>query len=135
MMDVIYHHEHLQRGMLFRHFLEAYWRAPGPIPPDNQVIGTVRAVVNHGRWVIECPTPECKSAVVAPQTDDMYACVTCGSGWYRIIYPPPDQKRAIEAVLLRREKGRGQLSPTRNWLTTESVRDLLDENAAHGIRE
>jgi hypothetical protein len=80
---------------------------------------TAQAYVNHGRWVVDCPTPYCNEAHLAEP-------VTCGgcSQTYRPAFPA--ERVLIDAALSRRV-----VAETRNWLPSETVADLEAENAAH----
>lgn len=97
-------------------------------PPDDQwLAGSLRPVVNHGRWVVICD--ECGSAQVASRTDRRFWCVDCRpTGWRKVEWPPDDQVTQAEAALAARPDPRAQ-----NWLPwAETVEALRDENAAHG---
>ena len=83
-----------------------------------------RAYVNHGRWVVDCPT--CKGAGLTSRTMKVSCCFDCGHVCTKITFPK--QAKKIEEALLER------LDPaSRNW-TTESLKDLLQENKDHGGR-
>jgi hypothetical protein len=80
---------------------------------------TAQAYVNHGRWVVDCPTPYCNEAHLAGP-------VTC-SGCGRSYGPTfPEDRVLIDAALSRRV-----VVETRNWLPSETVANLEAENAAH----
>jgi hypothetical protein len=110
-----------------------------------------RAYVYAGDWVADCPRPggQCgnveflyrPSRIGGPRDVpvDFYACSHCGMqapvAW-------PDDPHAILAVLSRRP-----VPDTRNWYPADhpvairfglphgqSVRDLEDESAEHGVR-
>lgn len=85
---------------------------------------TVRAYVNHGRWVAECPLEDGYYAVAA-KPGRGFTCA-CHGREYVIAFPP--EFAEIEAVLGRRPALRN-----RNWTPDETVADLERENAAHGI--
>ena len=102
----------------------------GAAPPPTQIIGSIEARVNHGRWVAECPEPLCGFAVVADATAPLLLCGQCGKGWYTVVFPL--EKTAIEVLLLRRPRVAGRPS-TRNWLPGETVAMLALENARRGI--
>lgn len=100
-----------------------------------------QARVNHGRWVVNCRSPLCESAMTLgpPRMDaegrvwpglaigqDTMTCRDCGfvtvdTGW------PPDP-RGIELVLAWRPD-----PATRNWEPGETIGDLLRENVEHGV--
>ena len=80
------------------------------------------AYVNHGRWVVDCPTPYCNEAHLAQPRQR----VTCG-GCTRTYTPRfPTDAALIDAVLSRRI-----VVETRNWVPGETVEQLESENEAH----
>jgi hypothetical protein len=108
-----------------------------------------RAYVYSGDWVADCPREGCANVehLYRPSRRGgprdapigFYLCSYCGAqgdvAW-------PDNRLEILAVLSRRP-----LPATRNWYPTDhpvalrfglphgqSVRDLADENEAHGVR-
>lgn len=104
----------------------------GPLPPLDNVSGTIMAQVNHGRWVIPCPA--CNAAQMCSRQYPYYLCDNCGSPdnngqWRHVVYP--DERDEIEAVLLDRVALHPELAPTRNWTPGETVDDLRRENAEH----
>ena len=83
---------------------------------------TAQAYVNHGRWVMDCPTPYCNEAHHARPLE----LVTCG-GCTRAYTPVfPADAALIDAALSRRV-----VVETRNWLPGETVQQLESENAEH----
>lgn len=102
----------------------------GSLPPTTQVIGDIRAYVNHGRWLAECPSAGCGGAVITDSSDPLFLCYQCGRGWYNVIFPP--QKTTIEALLLVRPRI-GNHPSTRNWIPGETVADLVRQNQERGI--
>lgn len=88
---------------------------------------TVRAFVNHGRWIVQCPF--CPSAQIACDADRRFWCVDChnqavGGAWLRVVWPSKRQRELIEALLLQRPDVR-----TRNWLPHERIEDVQREQA------
>jgi hypothetical protein len=88
------------------------------------------AWVSGGRWIVMCP---CGGAQLASREDHRFFCVDClnaqvGGQWRTVSWP--DDAAAIEAALLRRPE-----SYTRTWLPTETLTDLLAENAEHGVTQ
>jgi hypothetical protein len=77
------------------------------------------AYVNHGRWVVDCPTPYCNEAHLAGP-------VTCDGCSQTYSSRFPADAALIDAVLSRRV-----VVETRNWLPGETVQDLEAENEAH----
>lgn len=85
----------------------------------------VAARANWGRWVADCPY--CPSALwVEPGSTD-FVCGDCHSR-AGIVWPDQETVYAIERLLMQRPN-----VVTRNWEPGETVRDLMVENAAHGI--
>lgn len=84
----------------------------------------VRAVVNQGRWVVECP--DCGSAQLASLDDRRFMCVECANvsvaGLWRPIIVPRDSSQIARLLAQRPEKNR-------NWLPGESLSALREENA------
>ncbi len=93
---------------------------------------SVKAEVNHGRWVARCPF--CTSAQVVTPADARFLCAGadgCANGPVRGAFVPivfPSAQEQIEAALLARPN-----RETRNWTARETVDDLIEENAAHGL--
>jgi hypothetical protein len=91
------------------------------------------AYVSHGWWVADCPRPYCASAehfgnrdgYVGGLTAKGFRCadcrLQCGVEW-------PPNVDDIGYLL-----GQRPVSATRNWRPGETVHDLLQENALHGI--
>ena len=111
----------------------------GPPPPMLQVQGAVRAYINHGRWVVDCPEG-CGGAAMASLKYRVFICPNCGSPgnsgqWYHVIFP--GNFRQIETVLLKRPNKRGVMVPddaeNRNWRTGETLATLERENIEHGV--
>lgn len=108
------------------------------IAPLDHVTGTAEplvARVNHGTWIASCscgarglPTPGMVVFLDVP----LGWCVRCGNqgwggGWRRVVAPPLDERRAIEAVLLLRPN-----VEDRNWEPGETVAVLVAQNREHG---
>ncbi len=86
---------------------------------------TVRAKINHGRWLVLCPN--CPSAEFL-FNDKRFFCSECkneaiGGELYRVIMPM--KKSQIEALLESRSIS------NRNWQYPETVDDLIRENELH----
>lgn len=130
-MEKIVEHQDWAQVPYRRLLAEAYGQQGwGPLPPDSQIIGTVNAYVNHGRWIAECPVSSCGGAVIADPVDLLFICYQCGKGWYNVIFPP--FKTGIERLLLLRPRV-GNHPKTRNWLPTQTLADLIRENQEEGI--
>ena len=86
------------------------------------------AIVNHGRWVVPCPT--CAGAEYARESG-LFMCENCwNSGsrraWLLAVFP--EDREEIEAALIKR------LSPqNRNWTPAETLNDLNQENTERGL--
>lgn len=125
-------HEDAQpyRGM--RDFTADMWRAYQGSPPPQEAgaQGVVDAVVNHGRWLVDCPGG-CRGAQIVSDQWAYFVCVECGSPenggqLYRLRFPA--RRVPMEQLLLRRSDER-----TRNWKVGETEADLQRENDDHGI--
>lgn len=105
-------------------------RIPVANPVGDEAAGDpLYVVVNHGRWVVECPT--CLSAQVADPDDRRFYCVRCLNATNSMQYRPvvwPNEIQAIETALLVRPFAENQ-----NWHPPEMVADLLAENSAHRV--
>lgn len=88
----------------------------------------VRAYLNHGRWVADCP--RCNSSDLADRAKPEFVCRPeyQGCGLVAAIQFPEDYDD-IMAVAAARS------SPlNRNWRPGESVIDMRIENAAHHLQ-
>lgn len=91
--------------------------------------------LNHGRWVIDCPSLTCGGAERVQPWQHLIVCVCadrdfCQHGPYCgtiIQLDWPADRAAIEAVMLFRPL------LNRNWYPGEPVEHLVEENAAHGL--
>lgn len=102
-----------------------------------------RAYVNFGRWVAECPRPECTNALELRPRQDRFVCdsvpdgcgMDCPVEW-------PENASEIWEVLTRRP-----VPKTRNWFPShhltgvlngypngQTVADLLAENKLYGVQ-
>lgn len=96
--------------------------------PDLSPAGVVYAEANHGRWIAKCPRPDCTNALALDPGQTAFACVAQdGCGQTADVVWPPDPD-AIETLLMLRP-----VPGTRNWLPGETLEQLLEENAAHGL--
>lgn len=93
----------------------------------------VTARVNAGRWITDCPDPDCNGAEYVSFDSPVFFCCECrnarwGHDLLSVTVPTPKKRRDIEAYL------RARPAPgTRNWRPEETVADLRDENRAKGI--
>mgnify|MGYP001582552977 CR=1 FL=1 len=118
----------------FRDFLRVlYQRVQGqPLPPVPTVpLPQYQARVNWGRWIVDCP--HCNSALDVTSSDTMAICVDCGTEWFEVVFPPPQQKRPIERALLKRPGNRAKVFSNSNWTPGETVANLERENRERGI--
>lgn len=84
------------------------------------------ARVDWGRWIVECPC----GAGVAVQADWRAAyCLGCGRILTAVIFPPTDEREAVEAVLGMRDQRHQFYFPEKG----ETVATLRAENVAHGL--
>lgn len=96
------------------------------IPVAPHADSTVRvAFITGGDWKVSCPCGN------APATDPEWCvayCFTCGAQYDRVVFPDTPTRLAIERVL-----GRRPGEANRNWLPTETLAELEQENLAHGV--
>lgn len=87
----------------------------------------VPAFANFGRWVVACP--RCPHAVDADAhtRTPVFACDMCGLR-AEVEWPSAEMVHGIERLLLMRPDYTKQ-----NWLPGETLVDLMQENAEHGI--
>ncbi len=105
-------------------------------PPQPGVALGVKAQarVDAGRWLADCPNPDCQGAEYVSFEHPFIFCHECRNGavgnqLIEITVPAPGLRADIETYLLARP-----VPATRNWFPHESVRDLREENRLHGIR-
>jgi hypothetical protein len=87
---------------------------------------TIKAYVNEGRWVADCPL--CAGGIATWPANPDAACLQCGSV-YRVEHPSPEIVREAEAALFAR--------PVRNrhWVPeAETTQDLRHDNIRRGFR-
>ena len=109
-------------------FLKAFWARKQRSLFPTSAQGTVEAVINHGRWLVECPNG-CGGASTVSTKEPFFVCVECGSPennglLYNVKFP--QNKVAIETALMKR------LQHNRNW-AKETVAELEDENRVKGV--
>lgn len=88
------------------------------------------AEVNRSYWAVAC---ECREALDI-DFGELYFCPNClnlayGGKARLVIFPDEKTRREIESVLSLRP-----VPDTRNWLPGETIQDLKDENALHGVK-
>lgn len=105
----------------------ARFAKPGDALPVGVYLGAaLTAEVDQGRWVVRCP--DCAGAELMADSG-LFFCCNCrnqavGHAYRRVTPPSKTQRAQIEAALLARPE-----PENRNWLPSESVADLLAENA------
>jgi len=89
--------------------------------------GTVEARIEYARYIVDCPN--CNSAEFAFE-DNLFFCSQCKNsdiqGKAREVKIPKGRKQ-IEDILGKR------VIASRHWLSTESVKDLQNENLKMGV--
>lgn len=98
----------------------------------------MKAFVNDGRWLVFCADPNCAQAerdwggLRFKKDGTPYGIVGnisfCGN--CRLLSDvsfPADRDRITEVLSAR------PVPETRNWMPGETVEDLIEENAAHGV--
>lgn len=108
---------------------------------NDIAIYTPKARINQGRWVVDCASPICTSAMTLgpPAMDieervwpglsigqDVMTCRDCGYTTQGVEWPP--DPRGIELILSWRPD-----PVTRNWEPHETLTDLVAENLEHGV--
>lgn len=92
----------------------------------------VRAVVNSGRWLVNCPS--CAGAEYADPSDRLFWCASCwniAQDHYPRPVEWPRNAKAIERELIKRPGPHlpGSSSP-RNWVWGETIAQLQMETTA-----
>jgi len=90
------------------------WVAAAPVP----------ARVNHGRWITDCVT--CGKSMLAHPAWRVGCCVECGAVYRDVRFP--ENVDDITNLLLARPR-----RETQNWEPGETLAQLLDDNAQHGV--
>lgn len=85
-----------------------------------------RVRVNWGRWIVDCDSPFCLSAVQVHPGQDWAHCRDCNRTIANLIWP--EDPEAIEVILCMRPD-----EEVRNWVWPETINDLVMENVVHGI--
>lgn len=112
---------------------EKFRRGQVPFAEDAAVTGfrhsdkRLRAYINEGRWVADCP--RCNSGIAVWVGMPDAACYDCGRVFSDIKFPKEAERLRAENVLLKRESLTNMC-----WdPDTESVADLKAENALQGV--
>ncbi len=106
-------------------------RQPRLLPKEVSKEPALHAEINHGRWIVKCPF--CSGAEMAEPGDPRFYCLSCyneqaGGKWLKVIFPSTSHVKKIEAELLKRPK-----KANINWLPTETLKQLQDENNRQGV--
>lgn len=92
------------------------------------IVGASYAYANHGRWVADCShSAACDSAVELRYSTSGFICADC-QRTTEVIWPAIELVESVERLLLMRPNRKNQ-----NWLPTETLADLIHDNAAHGV--
>lgn len=133
--DRILQHEDWQREP-FRRFLTHHLIRHGlPVAGlQDAPQGQVSAYINHGRWVADCPNPDCRGALVVTVADPILLCTDCGNEAnggkpFTVVFPA--QREAIERELMKRPL-LARKAKARNWQPGETIADLRAEAKRFG---
>lgn len=115
----------IERECRMRWQAHANWQLHPTAPP-------LAAEIDKANWRVVCDV--CREAVVIDYGED-YFCPSCLNATFdgkarRVIFPSMQDRARIEALLSLRPNPNN-----RNWLPHETVQDIENENALHGIRE
>lgn len=117
--------------------MDLWWGSRGQrIPQGVSDCVTALAEVHWSEWIARCPY--CPKAMPISIKDPRFSCSRerCQTGGIAgadgaaiaVKLPPAQVLMWIEALLLLRPK-----AENRNWLPTETLKDLIAENVAHHI--
>lgn len=127
-------------------YLKRYHIQYGTEFPDlSDISGEIEAYVNHGRWVVMCPTVyyfadgseiRCNTALLATEQCPIFSCPVCGNinnngKAYKVIFP--SKIKEIEEILLSRPAHHPEYADIRNWYPDETIDQLIEENKRMGI--
>lgn len=106
---------------------------PPPEPPYvDAEAEPATARIYHGKWITECPVPDCGDASFVWLATPLYLCANClnetlGGRWRMVALPDDETARTLTDVLAHRA-----LPQHRNWTPPETVDDLSAQNVEHG---
>ena len=118
--------EYVTRGLL----ATIARRARRILPPLTEVspLPPLPAWLYNDRWIAECPEGHNRQLVF--EATPLYMCCECwnvgAGGLYREVAFPAERADIEAAIAVR------PMPVNRNWLPSETVADLLAENAARG---
>lgn len=102
-----------------------------PFTADDRPVagtGTFIAFVNAGQWVAQCP--DCGEIGLIRHRNTLHMCIGCWHGstpqWLELTWPAEWQE--IERILLFRPR-----YENRNWLSSETLDDLRQQNRDNGL--
>ena len=98
-------------------------------PQGNADQPVLPAYVNHGRWIVKCPW--CAGATILVDEDRRFFCADCcnaGAGFKYVPVKVRPDRAAIDAQLMKRPN-----PVNRNCFPEESLDDLIQEDALHGL--
>jgi len=89
---------------------------------------SVKAYINWGRWVADCP--DCNGAEIVSKAEKKLWCLSCNNVYndgkcYSVTFPKNTE--AIEKIILARPN-----LENRNWEVGETVTELKKQNKVHG---
>lgn len=106
----------------------------GHSPIDEVAVGEKALPrINHGRWMCDCPDPDCLGAELVTQEDPVFFCLSCGNvewggKFLQVEFPGKKKLKAILTHLSKRPK-----VINRNWESDEEPAHLIAENIAAGL--
>jgi len=110
--------------LLMRYRIAPDWELCDPgLPPGSS---GVTAWINQGNWAADC---ECGGSMIV-EPGEPYICPDCcnaAQGRKARAGVGAEERAEIEAVILERPFPRN-----RNWLTTETLKDLVEQNIEKG---
>lgn len=121
-----------QQGLGIAEYTAMGLRASGrPFPQKVSAKVILQARVDHSRWIVDCPDPNCRGATMADIDDPRFYCFSChnkavGGDWLPVQFPA--EREAIEKMLMERPA-----EGVRNWRPGETVADLVRENKDHAL--
>jgi len=127
--DLHFNDDPWQREMYLK---KSAMRSGCPLPGDMQVDEDLTLIprVNHGRWIVDCPSQFCRGAELARE-DGLFMCQSCFNASYGRKYLSvkfPRYRGSIEQVLSRRQN-----AENRNWSQGETITKLRVENKRFGV--
>ena len=115
-------------------WVDRYWSGP-TLDKEFHDTQVVYAYINHGKWIIECPSPgsSCSAAILGHPDMPEFFCPSCGNAvwdgkWLHVVFPDETTVHQIEALLSVRPD-----ITSRNWVPPETVDDLKLENKVNGL--